>query len=199
MLAFWADTLTYRIIWAIFALACFIVASFRVWVTEYRRAESAEARLTDKSRPLITIDGYKGVYEEDVGTGEEHLFEMLSVVNRGDASAVSIKIPSIQLLGRTARLLVPLPTLGPGESTEARILNLKYALDGVNEKVPKVRGNPWSIRIPLTVHYRDASHDRLETDHAISYSVRGISFSIVHPNEPQKWTDITALKQEAPI
>ena len=199
VLAFWADTPTHRIAWSIFALACFFMASFRVWVTEYRRAESAEARLTGKSRPWVTIDGYEGVYAEDGGTGEEYLVETLRVVNMGGASAVSIEIPPIQLLGRTGRLLVPLPTLGPGESTEARILNLKYVLDGVKEKVPKVRGTPWSVRIPLTVHYRDASHDRWETDHVISYSVKGISFSIVHPNEPQEWTDITALKQLASI
>jgi hypothetical protein len=196
---FWVDTPTQRIAWAIFALACFIYASFRVWFSEYRRAENAEAQLTGKSRPWVTIDGYEGFYAEDGETGEEYLVETLRVVNRGGASAVSIEIPPIQLLGRTARLLVPLTTLGPSEPAEARILNLKYVLDGVKDKVPKVRGTAWSVRIPLTVHYRDASHDRWETDHAISYSEKGISFSIVHPNEPQEWTNITELKQLASI
>lgn len=197
VLAFWADTPIQRIVWTIFALACFIMASFRVWVSEYRRAESAEARLNSKPRPWVTIDGYEGVYAEDAETGEEHLVETLNIVNRGGASAVSIEMPPIELFGRTARLLVPLPTLGPGESTEARILNLKYVLDGIQEKVPKVRGRSWSVRIPLIIEYRDPNHYRWETAHAISYNVMGISFGIAHPNEPQEWTDVTALKQLA--
>lgn len=191
VLAFWADTPTQRIVWAIFALACFVYASFRIWVAEYRRAESAEARLTARPRPWVTIDGYEGVYAEDLETGKEYLVETLRIVNRGDASAVSIEIPPIQLLGRTARLLAPVPTLGPGELVEARIINLRYVLEGVQEKTPKVRGRSWSVRIPLTVEYRDPNHARWETDHAVCYNVMGISFGIVHPDEPQEWTEKT--------
>ena len=191
VLAFWVDTPTNRIAWFISALVCFIAASYRVWANEYRRAESAVAL---KPRPYVTIDGYEAYYAEHE-TGEERLIEKLRVVNRGGGAALSIEIPPIQLFGRTARLLMPLPTLGQDESTEGQILNLKYVLDGVLEKVPKVRGTPWIVRIPLTVHYRDDSHDHLKTDHAISYTVKGISFSIVHPNEPQDWTDLTVLKQ----
>lgn len=64
-------------------------------------------RLISQHRPLVIIDGYEGSYEEDDLTGEERLVEMLHIVNRGDASAVSITIPPIQPLSRTSRILVP--------------------------------------------------------------------------------------------
>ena len=194
LLAFWADTPTWRVAWALFALTCFVGASFRIWVTEHRRAENAEARLADR-RPWVTIDGYAGVYGEDGETGEEYLVETLHIVNRGQAPAVSIAIARIELFGRTARLLHPLPTLGPGEATDARILNLRYVLEGVCDKLPKVKGRPWSVRLPLTVEYRDLNHDRLTTDHTITFNIMGISVGIAHPNEPQEWTDVSALKQ----
>ena len=195
LLAFWANTPIQRIAWILFALTCFTIASFRIWVAEYRRAERAKTQLTDQPRPWVTIDGCEGVYAEDDQTGEECLVETLHIVNRGGASAVSIEMPPIQLIGRTARLLHPLPTLGPGQSTDAQIINLQHVLRGVCDKVPKVKGRPRSVRIPLTVEYRDLNHGRWTTDHAITYNVMGISFGIAHSNEPEEWTDISALKQ----
>ena len=188
ILAFFANTPTQRIVWAVFALACFGYASFRIWGAEYRRAESAEAKLTVSPRPWVAIDGYEGVYAEDVETGEEYLVETLRIVNRGDAPAISIEIPPIQFTNRTARLLAPLPTLGPGDSVETRIINLRYVLEGIQEKTPKVIGRSWSVRIPLTIGYRDPKHAHWETKHAVLYNVMGISFGIVHPNEPQEWS-----------
>ena len=196
--ALWGvNTSTQRIAWFISALICFIVALYWVWRSEYLRAEKAEARLNEL-RPWITIDGYKQFFTEDAETGEDYLVETLHVVNRGGKSAVSIEIPPIQLLGKTTRILGSLPSLGPGESAEARILNLEYVLDGVKKKVLEVGGGaPWQVRIPFTVTYRDASHFLWETGHAISYSGKGIRFSLVHPNEPQEWTEITKPKQRA--
>jgi hypothetical protein len=186
--AFWANTPTQRILWAAFALACFGYASFRIWVAEYRRAETAEAKLKSNPHPWVAVDDYDGVYEEDAGTGKEALFETLRIVNRGDAPAVNIEISPIQFTNRTARLLTSLQTLAPGESTNAQIINLRYILEGVQTKTPKVIGRSWSVRIPLTVKYRDLNHTQWETKHAVLYNATGISFSIVNPNEPLEWS-----------
>ena len=186
IVAFFANTPTQRVVWAIFALVCFGYASFRVWAAEYRRAESAEGKLAAIPRPWVAVDGYEGFYAEDSETGEEHLVETLRVVNRGDAPAVSIDIPSIQFTNRTARLLTPLPTLGPGESIETRIMNLRYVLEAVKAKTPTVQGQSWSAHLPLTIGYRDPNHAYWETKQVIIYTVMGIRFSILHPNEPQE-------------
>ncbi|MFH1883632.1 MAG: hypothetical protein ABIL62_13100 [Planctomycetota bacterium] len=192
VMAFWVNTPTIRYAWFISAFVCFIVASYKVWANEYCRAEKAE---TQKATPYVTIDKYIGFYAEDETTAEEYLVENLRIVNRGSTAALSVEIPSIQILGKTARLLTQPPTLGPNESIECRILNLKHVLDGINNKIPKERGKPWSVRIPLTVHYRDANHNSLKTDHAISYNINGISFEIVHPNDPQDWTNLSEIEQ----
>lgn len=177
----------YLVAWLVVLIL--VVAPARLWHQLDERL-----RLTSQPRPWVTIDGYKGVYEEDDETGEEYLVETLHIVNRGDASAVNIVIPPIHLLDRKARLLNPLPTLGPGESIDARILYLRYVLERVNKEVPKVMGRPWSVRIPLTVEYRDLNHRRWATDHAITFNVMGISISIVHPNEPEEWTDVSVIQ-----
>jgi hypothetical protein len=80
--------------------------------------------LLSQLRPFVIIDGYEGFYREDGQTGEEYLVEMLHIVNRGDTTAVSIAIPTIQPLKRIARILKPIPSLGPGQSTDVRIDNL---------------------------------------------------------------------------
>jgi len=186
ILAFFTNTPTLRTLWAVFALACFGYTSFRVWVEEYRRAESAEGKLATIPRPWVVVDGYEGVYTEDAETGEEYLVENLRIVNRGNAPAVSVDIPSIQFTNRTARLLTPLPTLGPGESIETQILNLRYVMEAVKAKTPTIQGQSWSAGLPLTIGYRDPNHAHWETKQVIIYTVMGISFSILHPYEPQE-------------
>jgi hypothetical protein len=186
ILAFFANTPTQRVVWAVFAIACFGYASFRIWAAEYRRAETAESKLADIPRPWVVVDGYESFYAEGAETGEEHLVETLRVVNRGDAPAVSIDIPTVQFTNRTARLLTPLPTLGPGESIETRILNLRYVMEAAKAKTPTVQGQSWSARLPLTIAYRDPSHAHWETRQEIIYTVMGISFGILHSTEPQE-------------
>jgi hypothetical protein len=188
----WLNTLSqvivaYFVIWLV--ILTFFVAPACLW-----HQMDEKLRLSDQSRPWVIIDGYEGYYSEDDQTGQEYLVETLHIVNRGDTPAVSIAIPPVKLLGRTARLINPLPTLGPGESAEPGILNLRRVLEEVNKKVPKVRGQPWSVRIPLSIEYRDLSHRRWVTDHAITFNVMGISIGIVHPNEPQEWTDVSVIQ-----
>ncbi|MEO8379144.1 MAG: hypothetical protein ABI779_05730 [Acidobacteriota bacterium] len=179
--AFYAQTTAQRTLWAIFAFVCFVVAAYRIWAMEYRRAEDAETRLSN-ARPWVTIDGYSGVYHEDDETGEEYLVETLNVVNRGAAPAVSISLPAIEMVGQTARLLGAIPSLGPNEHVEVRILHLDHLLDCVKKKVgPPPRGQTWSVRIPVSVEYRDLVHRSFRTEHAVSCTARGIRIEIVHP------------------
>jgi hypothetical protein len=170
----------YLLIWL--AILTIVVAPACLW-----RQMDERLRLLTQLRPWVIIDGYEGVYREDAQTGEEYLVEMLHIVNRGDASAVSIAIPAIQSLRRSARILEPIPTLGPGESTDVRINNLRYVLlEEINKREAKIIGQPWSVRIPFTIEYRDLKNNRWTTDHAITFNTIGISISIVHPNEPQE-------------
>lgn len=187
ILALFANTPTLRTLWAIFALACFGYTSFRVWADEYRRAEIAESKLaTSRPRPWVVVDGYEGVYTEDSETGEEYLAETVRFVNRGGAAAVSIESPSIKFGNRTASFFRALPTLGPGESVETQILNLRHVMEAVKTATPTIQGQSWSAHLPLTIEYRDTNHARWVTNQAIVFTVRGISFSILYENEPQE-------------
>jgi hypothetical protein len=186
VLAFFANTPTQKAVWAVFAIACFGYASFRVWAAEYCRAETAEGKLITLPRPWVVIDGYESSWAEDAETREEYLIETLHIVNRGDVAAVSIAIPSIKSYNRTARLLSPLPTLGPGESTETRILNLRHVMEAVKMNTPTVLGQSWSARLNLTITYRDPSHAHWETTQEVVYTVMGISFGILHSAEPRE-------------
>lgn len=185
ILAFFTNTPTLRTLWAVFALACFGYTSFRVWANEYRRAEIAEGKLATIPRPWVVVDGYEGVYTEDSETGAEYLAEIVRFVNRGGAPAVSIELPPIKFGTRTASFLRALPTLGPGEAIETQILNLQHVMEAVKAATPMIQGQSWSAHLPLTIEYRDPNHAHWETNQAIIYSVRGISFSILHRNEPQ--------------
>jgi hypothetical protein len=156
-----------------------------------------ELHLAEQPRPWVIIDHYDFAYIKDDETGEESPAETLHIVNRGGAPAVSIKIPPIAIegIGRKAELLKQDRFfLDPGESRTAQILNLKYVLEKVNQRRQKVIGRPWFVRIPLTVEYYDRNNVRWTTDHAITFNVRGISIDIVHPNEPQEWTDVPPSK-----
>lgn len=162
-------------------------------------AEAGGAKLpimrqrASKPRPWVTVDRYDAVYREDDETGEEYLLEMLHIVNVGDESAVSIHIQPLNFAGRTARLLETPAALRPGYEADLRILNLRYLLEGIRDKMPKVKGAPWSVQLPLKVEYRDRNHKRWSTEHGIVFSARGISVGIAHPDESHEWTDITAL------
>ena len=151
----------------------------------------------DAPRPFLTIDRYSGVWEEDDEYGQEYLVETLHVVNIGDEAAISIQIAPITILGRTASLLATPPTLAPAKDTDIRILNLKYVLDGVRDRTPKAKGQPLVVRLPLTIEYRDRYHKLWKTEHALVLSARGINIQLVHPNDPQVWTDTSKLKDAA--
>jgi hypothetical protein len=197
VLALWADTPLQRWAWAVFAITCLLVALFRIWVFEYRRAEDAEVKLKTPPRPWLIIDRYSSETFEDEETGQEGVWETIHVVNRGQAPAVSIVIPEIHLAGRRTRLLRPLPTLGPGESTDAAISNLYQTLAYGLSKVPLTHSkDPRILRIPLIIEYHDLDHRRWTTEHAVSYSVFGISFEVIHPNEVQEWTDLSFLEKQ---
>jgi hypothetical protein len=182
----WLNTLpqavpTCFVIW--FVILTFLVAPACLWhQQDLKLLLSAHPQ---PPRPQVIIDGYKVTYAEDSETGEIHDIEWLHIVNRGNAPAVNIEIPPIMCHKRAARLLSPLPTsLGQDQSTDARILSLKRGLEEVNKNIPKVRGEPWSVRLPLTVKYSDPNHCQWRTDHFIIFDVRGISFEFVQPDEP---------------
>jgi hypothetical protein len=181
VLAFFTNTPTLRTLWAVFAFVCFGYTSFRVWADEYRRAESAEGKFATIPRPFLVLDGYESVHVENAETGEEYLAEKVHIVNRGDAAAVSIEMSPVQFGSRTARFLKTLPTLGPGESIESEILNLRCVMEAVSAQTPKIPGQSFSARLPLTLKYRDPSHAHWETKQEIIYSLMDISFSILHP------------------
>ena len=198
VLAFWAKTPLHRTLWAFFAITCFLIASFRTWAFEYRRADTAEAQLATPPRPWVTVDGYSSEFVQDEETGEEYLWETVHLVNRGQAPAVSIVIFEIHLGRRTARPWRPLPTLGLGEAIDVEIQNLREALERVFPKIPMPqKGGRKSLRLPLVIEYRGLDHQRWTTEHTITYSVFGIAFAIAHPNDPQQWTDLSILDEEA--
>jgi hypothetical protein len=145
----------------------------------------------------LTIDGYSSEAFEDEETGQVGVWEKIRVVNRGQAPAVSIVIPEIHIAGWGTRMLRPLPTLGPGESTDAAISNLCQTLSRGLSKVPPPHNKGLrSLRIPLVIEYHDLDHRRWTTEHAISYSAFGVSFEVIHPNEVQEWTDLSSLEQQ---
>jgi hypothetical protein len=186
----WLNTTTqiiaaYLVVWLV--ILTLVVAPACLW-------HELELQLADQPRPWVIIDRYDPYIEVDE-TGKEYLAGTLHIVNRGKAPAINIEIPRIQYRNRTANLLSPLPTsLGPDQSIDAQILNLEYVLKEINRDTPKVRGRSWSVRRPLTVEYYDLNHVRWTTDHAITFNARGISIDIVHPNEPQEWTNVSSSK-----
>lgn len=192
ILAFWANTPLQRTAWAIFAITCLLVALFRIWAFEYRRAEAAETKLSMSPRPWLTIDCYSAEVVEDE-MDREYLWEKLHIVNRGQAPAVNIVIPEIQLAGRRTLLFRPLPTLGPSESVDAVMSNFRETLDRGFSMMPPSAGQPRTLRIPLVLEYYDLDHKRWTTEHAISLSVFGIRVEVVHPNEPQEWSNLSSL------
>jgi predicted nucleotide-binding protein len=148
---------------------------------------------TAKRRPWVTIDRYDAVYGQDDETGEEYLIETLHIVNVGEESALSIQIKPLQQFGRTARLLDSPAALRPGYEADLRVLSLRYLLEGIRDRLPKVKGKSAIVRLPIGVEYRDRNHKRWHTEHVITFSARGITLGLVHPDEPQEWTDLTAI------
>ena len=160
-----------------------------------------EAQHTTPTRPWVLIDGYSSELVQDEETGEPDLYESIHVVNRGEFSAANIVIPEIHLAGGEARLLRPLPTLGPGKGVNVRILNLRPTLQRVHRRMRgrlpfSKKGGPRVLRVPWVIEYRGLDHSLLTTEHVISFSARGISFGIAHPNDPRQWTDLSILEQE---
>lgn len=179
--------------------------SLRKAVAKTRPSDaSAAAKLrikrkeSGKRRPWVTIDRYDAVYGQDDETGEEYLVETLHTVNVGEESAVSIQIIPLQHFGRTASLLETPIALRPGYEADVRVINFRYVLEGVRDRLRKAKGKASVVRLPLEVHYRDRNHKRWSTQHVVTLSARGISVGLVHPDEAQDWTDLAALAAPAP-
>lgn len=79
---------------------------------------AAEMQLVRLPRPWLVIDDYSAGIDED-DFGQEHLWERVHIVNRGDAPAVSVVIPEVRLGRKFASLRSQLRTLGPGEAMDA--------------------------------------------------------------------------------
>lgn len=207
ILAFWADTPSLRSAWAVFAIGCLVFAAFRVWASEYHRAEVAEAQLANPIRPWVVVDSYSASYQVDEETGEEYLSESIHIVNRGQVPAVNITIPDIRLAGCTASFDSQVPTLGPGESTQVTTWQLSEMLRSVSislwskmaqdteRKSGLIRFLP--VHLSLKIEYQGLDHKPWKTDGKLSFIAPRISFSIAHPNDPQQWTDLSVLEQQA--
>lgn len=162
-------------------------------------AIGAEAR--NPPRPWVLIDRY---FSETVELEEDDqwcLLEKIHIVNRGNATAVNIVIPEIRFAGRWARVLMPLTTLGPGESIDVEISCLKQTLDRVQAKARESglqvrRDGPWYLCLRLVVEYRDLGNNRWTTEHTLLYNVFGIRFAIIQSNEPQEWIDLSTLEKQ---
>lgn len=206
VLAFWADTPIQRSAWAIFAIACLVFASFRVWVFEYHRAEVAEAKLAVPLRPWVIVNSYSPSWPVDEETGEEYLLESIHIVNRGAAPAVNIIIPDIQCSGYTASFDSQVPTLGPGESTSVTTCRLSEMLRSVSVSLWKktaqgAERKPVIIRylpvsLPLKIEYRGPDHSLWMTEQKISFIAPHIIFAVANPNDPQQWTDLSVLEEQ---
>lgn len=195
--AFWAETPLLQTLWAGLAITCLLYAAYRTWAAEYRRAESAEAKLAD-SRPWVTVESYSAQWFEDEETGREYLWETVHLVNRGKTPAVSIIIPEIPLGRRTDRRRKPVPPLGPGEAVDVEVSKLEETLRRACSSMPLApSGSVRSLRLPFTIEYRGLDHQLWTTEHTLAYSVFGITVEIAHPNESQHWTDLANLDKEA--
>jgi hypothetical protein len=153
---------------------------------------AVEVEVGNPPRPWVLIDRYFSENVELEESDQWYLLEKLKIVNRGNATAVNIAIPEIHFGGRWARVLIPLATLGPGESIDVEISNLRQTLDRVHAKVRESglqarKGGPWSLCLRWVVEYRDLSHKRWTTEHTLLYNIFGVTFAIIHPNEPQQW------------
>lgn len=205
VLAFWANTPLQRTAWAIFAVTCLLIALFRIWAFEYRRAEAAEAQLTMPPRPLLIIDYCSSFSRVDEETGEEYSSERVHIVNRGQAVAVNIN-PGIHLADRTVRLYGPLPTLGPGESIDAEIRDLRETLEFAHVSVRDKLQQPLEgsrsltvthpLRLPLIIEYGGLDHKPWKTEQTVSFDGWKIDFSVDHPNDLQQWTDLSTRRQQ---
>lgn len=162
---------------------------------------AVEAEVGNPPRPWVLIDRY---YSETIELEEDdqwYLLEKVHIVNRGNATAVNIVIPEIHFAGRWTRVLMPLTTLGPDESTEVEMSGLKQTLDRVQAKVRESglqarKGGPWSLCLRLVVEYRDLGHKSWVTEQTIRYNIFGIRFALIHPNEPQQWIDLSTLEKQ---
>ena len=206
ILAFWADTPIQRSAWAIFAIACLVFASFRVWVFEYHRAEVAEAKLAVPLRPWVIVNRYSTSWPEDEETGEEYLLESIHIVNRGEVPAVNIIIPDIRCSGHTVSFDSQVPTLGPGESTivttRGLIETLRSVSAGLWKKTAqgtKRKSGPiiyLPVSLPLKIEYRGPDHNLWTTEQKLSFTPPHIIFAVANPNDPQQWTDLSVLEEQ---
>jgi hypothetical protein len=175
---------------ALTAVACVFLVSIRVWATERRRAEMAEAELTKEPRPRVMVDSYSATHEQSEG-GEENLVETLRFINKGDAPAIAVTMRPLQISGRTARLFASIPNLAAGELKEIRVLNLRRTLERAAEKAIKAKGHALSVRLPLSIEYQDFRHERWISEHIVLFGIDGISVDVVCANKPPQWTAIS--------
>jgi hypothetical protein len=176
-LSFWAKNDVQIRIFSLSAIVFLFLGLGRAWAAEYIRAEKkGEGR--QEPRPRVSVDEYS-VVKDDNEQDEEYLVETLRISNKGDAPAIGVSMRPIQLFGRTARLFASIPNLEPGETKEIRILNLRHTLERAAEKAIKSKGHALSVRLPMTIEYRDALKERWITEHVVMSSVDGISIDIV--------------------
>lgn len=162
---------------------------------------AVEAEVGNPPRPWVLIDRYHSEVVEREEDDQWYLSEKITIVNRGNATAVNIFIPEFRFAGRWARTSIPLTTLGPDESIDVAISGLKDTLDRVQAKVRESRlqtqkGDPRSLCLRLVVEYHDLGHKRWTTEQTLLYNIFGIRFAIIHPNEPQQWLDLTTLEKQ---
>ena len=76
MAAFYVNSVLLRSAWFLSAWCCFIIATYRIWANEYRRANNAE-----NQAPFVTIDNYESFYDDDEMTGKEgnHIARFMTV------------------------------------------------------------------------------------------------------------------------
>jgi hypothetical protein len=189
IILFWSKSPILQKLCSLSATAFLLSAPLRIWADTHRRAERAEAERTNATRPRIVIEEYSAA-QDDSEKGEKFLTETLRIVNRGETPAAEITVRPLQMFGRTARPFRVVPSLGPGESTELRILNLRRTLERVAEKTTRVKGHALSVRLPLVLEYRDSQKERWITDHVVLFGMDGISIDIVHADQPPKWTAV---------
>lgn len=147
-------------------------------------------------RPRIIVKRFILLCREHEETGEEYHVESLHVLNDGEESADSIHIVIPEFLGRAVQLLEKPTILRQGDEAYLEVQNLEKLAESIRHSRPYERG--WSVKIPLTVKYRDRDHKCWSTDHAIVYTMKDwITVEIVHPDEPPEWTDLAGLEKAA--
>ncbi|MEP7011531.1 MAG: hypothetical protein ABJC13_14510 [Acidobacteriota bacterium] len=139
--------------------------------------------VTMPQRPWVVIDEYFREAVEHEETGQEYTVERVRIVNLGLASAVNINIPKISIGDRSSLVRGPFQSLQPGEFIHENVSNFNASLQRALLEVPMPSQGPRSLRIPFVIEYRGIDHRLWTTEQEVAYSVFGITFPVIHPNE----------------